>query len=219
MMKSMAPTADVSHGRADGRPGELATAPDRAAAIKLRSSGGAGAGGISSEPRRGLRAVCSRGLLGRQATERDHAVVEPAAASAATAEPASPAEPVMIDVWRPGRRSDEARPPRRERRPHRRDRPAQGAAPAPVAAEGDAAAPVPTGDGEGHRRPHHSGRPPRRDRAIAAGSGRRPSAKARAGKRSRAGRDQRRPLKARPRRRSGATRHPIRTHPSPSLRP
>jgi len=63
------------------------------------------------------------------------ATAETAAASEApsteTAAAAAPAEPELVEVWRPGGRSDERRPQRHDRhRPRRPDRPAEGAQPA-----------------------------------------------------------------------------------------
>ena len=61
------------------------------------------------------------------------APAETAAADAPAEEAAAPAEPEMVEVWRPGGRSDERRPPRhdRNRNQHRRDNNAgQAAAPA-----------------------------------------------------------------------------------------
>jgi len=82
--------------------------------------------------------------------------VAPAEASSAAAAP--PAEPELVEVWRPGGRSDERRP-RHERKGHRRhERPAAGAS-AAVAGAGEAAA----GEaGEGAKRERHRHR--RRDR-------------------------------------------------------
>jgi ATP-dependent RNA helicase SUPV3L1/SUV3 len=60
------------------------------------------------------------------------APAETAAADTAAAEATAPAEPEMVEVWRPGGRSDERRPPRhdRNRNQHRRDNNAgQAAAP------------------------------------------------------------------------------------------
>ena len=76
--------------------------------------------------------------------------------AASTETPAAPAEPELIEVWRPGGRSDERRPPRHDRnRPRRHDRPAANATPA----TGEAA----TGEaGEGAKRERH--RHGRRDR-------------------------------------------------------
>ena len=78
-----------------------------------------------------------------------------AAAETATAETPveAPAEPAMIEVWRPGGRSEHQRPPR-HRRPHRR--PSQAAAPA----EGAAAAAAPAGEGEAQKQ----GQPARHER-------------------------------------------------------
>ena len=67
---------------------------------------------------------------------------------------AAPAEPELVEVWRPGGRSEERRPPRHDRNRHRRpDRAAEGTQ--PVAA-GEAAA------GDGAKRERHRGG--RRDR-------------------------------------------------------
>jgi ATP-dependent RNA helicase SUPV3L1/SUV3 len=69
---------------------------------------------------------------------------EPAASSeAAPAEvAAAPAEPELVEVWRPGGRSEERRPPRHDRnRPRHHGRPAQdGAQPVAAAGEGGEAA-------------------------------------------------------------------------------
>jgi len=75
---------------------------------------------------------------------------------------AKPAEPDLVEVWRPGGRSDgQRRPPRRPQQAHRRSE-----APAPAAAEGVAAAPegaaAEAREGEHHRR--HRRRPDRGDR-------------------------------------------------------
>jgi ATP-dependent RNA helicase SUPV3L1/SUV3 len=78
--------------------------------------------------------------------------------SEAVAAGEAPAQPELVEVWRPGGRSDERRPPRHDRRGHRRHDRASAAAPA-VGAGGEAAA----GEvGEGAKREHH--RHGRRDR-------------------------------------------------------
>ena len=88
------------------------------------------------------------------ATSGDAALAEPAAevtadaaADVAAAAPEAAATPELIEVWRPGGRSEERRP-RHDRNRHRHhDRPAEGAPSATVAGEpGDAA------KGERHRR-------------------------------------------------------------------
>jgi ATP-dependent RNA helicase SUPV3L1/SUV3 len=87
------------------------------------------------------------------------AAAETVAASEApsTEAAAAPAEPELVEVWRPGGRSDERRPPRHDRRGHRRpDRPAEGAQPA---AAGEAT-PGEAGDGAKRERHRHG----RRDR-------------------------------------------------------
>jgi ATP-dependent RNA helicase SUPV3L1/SUV3 len=85
----------------------------------------------------------------------------PEAASASAASPtdaaAVPAEPELVEVWRPGGRSEERRPQRHDRNRHRRpDRTAEGTQPA---AAGEAGASEP---GEGAKRERH--RHGRRDR-------------------------------------------------------
>jgi ATP-dependent RNA helicase SUPV3L1/SUV3 len=90
------------------------------------------------------------------------AAPEAATGEAAAAAPdapvaAAPAEPELVEVWRPGGRSDERRPPRHDRNRHRRpDRVAGSAQPA---AAGEAA---PGEAGEGPKRERH--RHGRRDR-------------------------------------------------------
>ena len=89
-------------------------------------------------------------------TTTETAAVSEAAPADATAA-AAPAEPELVEVWRPGGRSEERRPPRHDRNRHRRqDRPAEAAQPAAAgeAATGEAA--------EGARRERH--RHGRRDR-------------------------------------------------------
>jgi ATP-dependent RNA helicase SUPV3L1/SUV3 len=94
------------------------------------------------------------------ATTVETAAVGDAAPADATAA-AAPAEPELLEVWRPGGRSDERRPPRHDRshdrnRHRRPDRPAEAAQPAVAgeAAAGEAA--------DGARRERH--RHGRRDR-------------------------------------------------------
>jgi ATP-dependent RNA helicase SUPV3L1/SUV3 len=85
----------------------------------------------------------------------------PEEASASAASPAeaaaAPAEPELVEVWRPGGRSEERRPPRHDRNRHRRpDRVAEGTQPA---AAGENAAGEPA---DGAKRERHRGG--RRDR-------------------------------------------------------
>ncbi len=88
-------------------------------------------------------------------TTAEAAAVSEAPAEATAA--AAPAEPELVEVWRPGGRSDERRPPRHDRNRHRRqDRPADAAQPA---AAGEAAAGEPA-DGAKRERHRHG----RRDR-------------------------------------------------------
>ena len=97
------------------------------------------------------------------------APVEPASTEAAveaisgnvaapTEAAATPAEPELVEVWRPGGRSEERRPPRHDRNRHRRpDRAAEGTQPA---AAGEAAAGEP---GDGAKRERHRRRERHRD--------------------------------------------------------
>jgi ATP-dependent RNA helicase SUPV3L1/SUV3 len=87
------------------------------------------------------------------------AAAETAAASEApsTEAAAAPTEPELVEVWRPGGRADERRPPRHDRHRHRRpDRAAEGAQPA---AAGEAT-PGEAADGAKRERHRHG----RRDR-------------------------------------------------------
>ncbi|MBR0757473.1 helicase [Bradyrhizobium jicamae] len=80
------------------------------------------------------------------------ASAEAVAAEAAPTEAAAPAEPQLVEVWRPGGRSEERRPQRHHdrNRPRHHGKPAEGA---------QAAAPAEGGEG-GEKREHH--RRPRR---------------------------------------------------------
>ncbi len=72
-------------------------------------------------------------------------------ASAAEAKPDAPAEPVLVEVWRPGGRSDERRPHHDRNRQRHHGRPAEGAA---AAAGGEAAEGAPRE--QRHRRPRRN---------------------------------------------------------------
>jgi ATP-dependent RNA helicase SUPV3L1/SUV3 len=97
-----------------------------------------------------------------------------AEATSSQATPAAAEEPEMIEVWRPGRRTDErrsgARPPRRagrdrQRKPHDTHTPAQPSAAATEPPSGEAAAAPPAPEeAEGPRR-HRRRRPDRPPRA------------------------------------------------------
>ena len=90
------------------------------------------------------------------APETAHAS-ETASAEAA----AAPAEPELVEVWRPGGRSDERRPPRHDRKGHRRHDRAAGSASSP-AAGGEAAAGE-QAEGTGRERHRHGRRDRHRD--------------------------------------------------------
>jgi ATP-dependent RNA helicase SUPV3L1/SUV3 len=102
------------------------------------------------------------------AAEIETPAVEPAVAEAPAGEAATPAdaapgaapasgEPELVEVWRPGGRSEERRPRhRRPQRKHEAAKPAEGAAAGEASAEGAAAAPE--GEGQQQRRRHHRDR-------------------------------------------------------------
>ena len=71
----------------------------------------------------------------------------PAEASATEAAPEAVAAPEMVEVWRPGGRSEERRPRHDRNRPRHQNRPQDGAQ--PVAATGEAGE---AAKGERHRR-------------------------------------------------------------------
>jgi ATP-dependent RNA helicase SUPV3L1/SUV3 len=94
----------------------------------------------------------------QEATAVDATVAEEAPADAGAAvdtAPAVAAAPELVEVWRPGGRSDERRPRHDRNRPRHQDRPRPQEGAQPVPAEGEAA-------GEGAKRERH-GRP-RRER-------------------------------------------------------
>jgi ATP-dependent RNA helicase SUPV3L1/SUV3 len=80
-------------------------------------------------------------------------VAEAAPADSGTPAVAAPAEPELVEVWRPGGRSDERRPQRHDRHRHRRQHRAADAV--QPGAAGEAAA---TEQGEGARRERRHGR-------------------------------------------------------------
>ncbi len=93
-----------------------------------------------------------------EATAEIAAVGDAAPAEADATAAAAPAEPELVEVWRPGGRSEERRPQRHDRNRHRRpDRPAEGAQPA---AAGEAAATGEPGEAAKPGRHRHG----RRDR-------------------------------------------------------
>ena len=67
-------------------------------------------------------------------------IAEASAEEAAPAEAVAPPEPAFIEVWRPGRTGDNARPPRRRERRPERARPAAAPQPAESPADGTATA-------------------------------------------------------------------------------
>jgi ATP-dependent RNA helicase SUPV3L1/SUV3 len=96
--------------------------------------------------------------------QSEQPAADAAPAAEAAAEPAAetkPAEPEMIEVWRPGGRSDHQRPPR-HRRPHH-GKPQQAAA-APAEGAAAQAAPAEAAEGQQQGRPQRHGRGDRQDR-------------------------------------------------------
>ena len=87
-----------------------------------------------------------------EAAEKPAEAVAPAAAA--------PAEPELVEVWRPGGRSDERRPQRHDRRGHRRH---EGAAAGASVAAGGEAASGEQGEGAGRERHRHGRRDRHRD--------------------------------------------------------
>jgi ATP-dependent RNA helicase SUPV3L1/SUV3 len=87
------------------------------------------------------------------------AATDAAPAEATTAAAATPAEPELVEVWRPGGRSDERRPPRHDRKGHRRHERAG----APAAAAGGEAAAGEAAEGAGRERHRHGRRDRHRD--------------------------------------------------------
>lgn len=103
-----------------------------------------------------------------------------ASASDLTAEGAASAEvavaaPEMVDVWRPGGRSEERRPPRHDRNRHRNNAPQGAAAPAEGEAPADGAKRERTGDrpnqGRRDRNNNNENRRPRSDAPATANAG------------------------------------------------
>ncbi len=86
-------------------------------------------------------------------------VVAEAAPAEAGSTPATPAEPEMIEVWRPAGRSDQRKPQHRQRRPQRDARPAPAAEGAPAEQAAQPAAETPA-EQKDEGKPH---RGPRRD--------------------------------------------------------
>ncbi len=102
-----------------------------------------------------------------EAAPAEAAAVEaaPVEAAAAEAAPEAPAVPELIEVWRPGGRSEERRPPRHDRnRPRhqgRQERPQEGAQPVAAAAGEGGEAAKPERHRHGRRDRHRDFRKPR----------------------------------------------------------
>ncbi|WMT79299.1 helicase-related protein [Bradyrhizobium sp. Ash2021] len=108
-------------------------------------------------------AAAAEPITGSETTE-PVAETAPAEAAAAEAAPEPPVAPELIEVWRPGGRSEERRPPRHDRnRPRhqgRQERAPEGAQPAAAAAEGGEGA-KPERHRHGRRDRHRDFRKPR----------------------------------------------------------
>ena len=130
------------------------------------ASGGAGVLDAISEAPEATEAAIASSESQPEPNPVEAAPGESAASAAAPAEAAgsadaAPAEPQLVEVWRPGGRSDERRPPRHDRRGHRRqERAGEGASAA--AAGGEAAAAEP-GEAAGRERHRHGRRDRHRD--------------------------------------------------------
>ncbi len=111
---------------------------------------------VTSEPAAAAAEVTSEtAVVSETAAVSDIAPADASAAAEAVPEVVAP--PEMVEVWRPGGRSEERRPPRHDRnRHHRQDRPAAGAQPAAATGEGVAGEAV-AGEGAKHER-HRRGR-------------------------------------------------------------
>jgi ATP-dependent RNA helicase SUPV3L1/SUV3 len=90
------------------------------------------------------------------AAPAEHAPAEAAGEQSASAEPAKPAEPEMIEVWRPAGRAERRPKPQHHRRPHH-PRPQQAAQTAAPAGEGD----QPAAAADAGAQPERRGRPER----------------------------------------------------------
>ena len=130
------------------------------------ASGGAGVLDAISEAPEATEAAIASSESQPEPNPVEAAPGESAASAAAPAEAAgsadaAPAEPQLVEVWRPGGRSDERRPPRHDRRAHRRhERAGEGASAA--AAGGETAAAEP-GEAAGRERHRHGRRDRHRD--------------------------------------------------------
>jgi ATP-dependent RNA helicase SUPV3L1/SUV3 len=123
-----------------------ATTPDETAAVEVKPSE------VQPEPAASIETPAAEAPQDQAAAEtatETVAVADAAPADAAATAPEAVAAPELVEVWRPGGRSDERRP-RHDRNRHRpQARPAEGTQ--PVAVEGEA------GDAAKHQR-HRRGR-------------------------------------------------------------
>jgi ATP-dependent RNA helicase SUPV3L1/SUV3 len=102
-------------------------------------------------------ATASEAPVESEAPAEAAAAEAPAEAVAAEAKPETPAEPVLVEVWRPGGRSEERRPHHDRNRQRHHARPAEGA-PAAVAGEGAEGAPREQRHRRGRRNDFRKGR-------------------------------------------------------------
>jgi ATP-dependent RNA helicase SUPV3L1/SUV3 len=116
----------------------------------------------ASEITAAVEAASAPDAAAPEATDTTASEAAPAEAAAAEATPDVPATPELVEVWRPGGRSDERRPQhdRNRHRRHGRDaRPQDGAQPAVAAGEGAEGAPREQRHRRGRR--HNEFRKPR----------------------------------------------------------
>jgi len=123
------PAAAVEAAPAETSPAEAAIAdapPERDSAAAVSAAEVAAEPATASEaPAEGATAEAT--VAETTAAEASSAEAAPADSAAAEAKPETPAEPVLVEVWRPGGRSEERRPHHDRNRQRHHGRPAEGA--------------------------------------------------------------------------------------------
>jgi ATP-dependent RNA helicase SUPV3L1/SUV3 len=156
-------TEPVESAAADGAAHEPAPEPPRAADVAqvvaaeaVTESAGIAAAESEAETSAAPE-TAEAAVAPAEAAAADGATLEATATDGSTEAAAAPAEPELVEVWRPGGRSEERRGPRRPAHRQHRDR-AQPAADGAVAADGQAAA-AGAEQGQPHQRRHRRGPP------------------------------------------------------------
>jgi ATP-dependent RNA helicase SUPV3L1/SUV3 len=150
-------------------PAAVEAAPEPEAVPEPVAEAAPEAAPVETAPAETAVAEAPAAAVSEAATETASDAAPAEAAAGTEAKPDAPAEPVMIDVWRPGGRSDERRPHHDRNRQRHHGRPQQGAQPA----AGEGAEGAPRGE-QRHRRGrrHNEFRKPREgapaDGAVAA---------------------------------------------------